>query len=502
MAACWAECLNRPLIGSTTVAQADIASENLRSVFLSTHGILPLRVEGETAPIVVRVDPLSTDGRESLRYALGGGMHEAIAPRAAILARLAELSAADTDPVDATTGEGGARDIERLRDLASDAPVVQWVNALIDRAVTAGASDIHLEPDETACNVRLRVDGALRAAQSPPEEMRLAAVSRIKLLAGLDISERRLPQDGRTTATVRGRRVDLRIATAPTPLGETIVIRILDPRNALLDLDELGFETDVLAQLRTLLAHPNGIVLVTGPTGAGKTTTLYAALQATISGSRKLMTVEDPVEYALPGVAQIQASHAIGLDFAAALQSILRHDPDVVMVGEIRNRETGEVAVEAALTGHLVLSTLHTNCAAATLTRLREMGLASYLLADSLRGVVAQRLVRRLCPDCAAPATLSRTELSRLGLQDAAGLRRHVGCPACSGEGYRGRVAINELLMVDAQVRELIIAEADETALSAAAVQGGMTSLARDGLRKAARGLTSIEEVLAVCGGI
>jgi general secretion pathway protein E len=402
-------------------------------------------------------------------------------------------------PETAATPEGDAplaEDAERLRDLASEAPVIRLVNQLIGRAVETQASDIHIEPFEDRLRVRFRYDGVLHEANSQPARLAPAITSRIKIMARLDIAERRLPQDGRIRLAVRGQEVDFRVSTIPSLHGETVVMRVLDRTAVAFDYAELGLAAPVVARLRAALDLPNGIVLVTGPTGSGKTTTLYAGLRALNSEARKVVTVEDPIEYQLAGINQIQVKPQIGLTFAALLRSILRQDPDVIMVGEIRDLETAQIAAQAALTGHLVLSTLHTNSAAATITRLRDMGLEDYLLTAVLRGVLAQRLVRKLCLACrrATPAPAELT--ARLGVTTEAPLLWHaVGCPQCRGTGYRGRLAIAEYLHPDAEIERLVFARADQAAIERAAVAAGMTTMRQAGIAAALAGVTTVEEV-------
>ncbi|MEM7060436.1 MAG: GspE/PulE family protein [Pseudomonadota bacterium] len=492
----WSQILQLSYLTSDDLIAATFDENGLRHEFLLFHGVLPLRIDD--AFIAVHADPVAQSARAALVFAFGTAVTFATAPRSAVMARLEQATTETTEQKKPMADFSADGDLEQLRDLASDAPVIKWVNDLFDRAVTAGAADIHIEPSEDALNIRFRVDGSMLADMSPPPALRLAVVSRIKLLAGLDIAEHRRPQDGRCSIPVRGQEIDLRIATAPTRLGETVVIRILDPRRAQLSLNQLGFSEGALARFRQCLSATNGIVLVTGPTGAGKTTTLYAALQDTHTDDRKIMSVEDPIEYAIPEVVQIQASHAIGLNFARVLESILRHNPDVVMVGEIRNKETAEVAIEAALTGHLVLSTLHTNSAVSALTRLREMGLPAYLLAEVIRGVVAQRLVRRLCPDCAPPRLHSPDVGSSNNGEPAQAASS--GCRACSFTGYRGRIAVNEVLTVNEELRQLILDGAGEADLSKAATTGGMVPMAQDGTAKVAAGHADARDVMAAVG--
>ncbi len=400
--------------------------------------------------------------------------------------------------------DGGAdEDIQRLRDLASEAPVIRLVNQLIARAVEARASDVHIEPFENALSVRYRIDGVLRDVESPPSRLRAAITSRIKIMARLNIAERRLPQDGRVKMTVRGREIDLRVSTLPTMHGESVVMRVLDRGAVDLDFATLGFEDRELEVYLEVLANPHGILLVTGPTGSGKTTTLYTSLLRLNDGARKIVTVEDPIEYQLEGVNQVQVKPQIGLTFAHVLRSILRQDPDIIMVGEMRDLETAEIAVQAALTGHLVLSTLHTNDASSAITRLLDMGVESYLLTSTINAVAAQRLVRTLCVDCRSPYEISPELAAQLGLDPAAASApmvayRAVGCPGCNGSGYFGRIGILELLVMTDPIREAILGRAEARELERVAGRSGMRTLYQNGLRKALAGVTSVEEVLRV----
>jgi general secretion pathway protein E len=393
-------------------------------------------------------------------------------------------------------------DLERLKDLASDAPVVRAVNGLIARAAEARASDIHIEPTEEGLRVRFRIDGALHDQPGLPASYKSALISRIKVMAGLNIAERRLPQDGRLRLAVRGHDIDLRVATAPAIHGESAVLRLLDRSNLSLDFDSLGFDEPTRLRFERALNQPHGVVLATGPTGSGKTTTLYAALAVLNAPERKILTIEDPIEYRLAGVNQIQVNPQIGLDFAAGLRSFLRQDPDVMMVGEIRDLETAQIAVQAALTGHTLLSTLHTNSAASAVTRLIDMGVEPFLITTTLNAVLAQRLVRRLCPHCAEPYEPASALLSSLSARsDAPPLQRlfrPVGCPACDQSGYRGRIALIELLTMNEEIAGLVLARAEARQLQRAAVSGGMRPMLEDGLIKAADGRTTLEEVLRV----
>jgi general secretion pathway protein E len=406
--------------------------------------------------------------------------------------------------VEVTGGEeDDSLDVDRLKDLASEAPVIRLVNHLIFRAIEQRASDIHVEPSEDRLRVRYRIDGVLRDVEAPPARLRAAIVSRIKIMARLNIAERRLPQDGRTKIAVRGVPVDLRVATVPTMHGESVVMRLLNRDAVRLDFASLGIGGTNLDSYLHILERPHGIVLVTGPTGSGKTTTLYASLVQLNSPERKILSVEDPIEYELDGINQIQVKPSIGLDFANVLRSLLRHDPDVMMVGEIRDLETAEIAVQAALTGHLVLSTLHTNNAASSITRLLDMGLREFLLTSTVNGAAAQRLVRTLCRNCREAFRPMPELIDRLALHNyCAGkeitLYRPVGCPECGGSGYHGRTSIFEVLAVDDSIRKLVLRHAEANELQRIAVEEGMRTMYDDGMSKALAGETTVEEVLKV----
>jgi general secretion pathway protein E len=372
---------------------------------------------------------------------------------------------------------------------------------LISHAVETRASDIHIDPFEDRLRVRYRYDGALHEMESPSRRVQAAVVSRIKIMAMLDIAERRLPQDGRIKLVVRGHEIDLRVSTIPSLHGESVVLRILDRSTVNLDFAQLGMDRDLRERLGRLLGLPNGIILVTGPTGSGKTTTLYTGLLHLNSSDRNIITVEDPIEYQLPGITQIQVKPQIGLNFASLLRTILRHDPDIIMIGEIRDLETAQIAVQAALTGHLVLSTLHTNSAAATIARLRDMGLEDYLLTATLNGIMAQRLVRRLCMDCkravtASPELIARFELDRFAESGPLILHEPGGCTSCRNTGYAGRLAIAELLAPDERTHRLILARAGHADIHNAACASGMRSMYENGLRQVIAGTTSLSEIL------
>ncbi|MGQ0557997.1 MAG: GspE/PulE family protein [Sphingosinicella sp.] len=384
-----------------------------------------------------------------------------------------------------------------LLDTSDDAPAIRLINGLIADAVRNNVSDIHVEPFETGLVVRMRIDGVLREVLRMPAHVAPVVVSRIKVMARLDIAERRVPQDGRIGLTLGGKLIDVRVSTLPSRAGERVVLRILDKENAAIGLDNLGMSGAARVIYLDALAEPNGIVLVTGPTGSGKTTTLYAGLKLLNDGSRNILTVEDPIEYAIDGVGQTQINPQVGLSFAAGLRAILRQDPEIVMVGEIRDRETAEVAVQAALTGHLVLSTVHTNDAIGAITRLRDMKVEPFLIASTLRAVLAQRLVRRLCPECRVPATAAPSLVGLLGLDKSAQIYEPRGCPACGGAGYRGRIGLFEAVRIDDPIRKLINEAADEAAIAARAFRAAPT-LAQAVRALVLEGVTSPEEAVRV----
>ena len=405
---------------------------------------------------------------------------------------------------DRFSGQSDDEFIEHLKDLASEAPVIRLVNQIIHRAVDMAASDIHIEPFDDGLQLRYRVDGVLQDQPDPPSaNLAPAIASRIKLLSGMNIAERRLPQDGRIMTRVKGHELDLRVSTIPTVHGESIVMRVLDRESIRLSLPDMGFSADTLARYQTLLARPHGVLLVTGPTGSGKTTTLYASLASLDSERLKIITVEDPVEYQLQGVNQIQVQAQIELTFARALRSILRQDPDIIMIGEMRDTETAQIGVQSALTGHLVLSTLHTNTAAGAITRLEDMGVERYLITSSVNGVLAQRLVRTLCSSCKEEVELTDVAIrqhnfGRFLSEGQRTIYQATGCDHCGHTGYIGRTAIHELFLLDDDMHKAIMAGADATILHNTARRQGMITLYEDGLRKVVRGETSIEEVMRV----
>ena len=394
-------------------------------------------------------------------------------------------------------------DVEQLKELASEAPVIKMVNHLIHQAVESGASDIHIEPFEGVLKIRYRIDGLLREVDAPPIRSTAAVISRIKIMANLNIAERRLAQDGRFKVRVRGKEIDLRVSTVPTMYGESVVMRLLHRDNVALNFNALGFSPELEDKMVDILAQPHGILLVTGPTGSGKSTTLYAALKHLNTAERKILTVEDPVEYNIEGVNQMQVKPQIGLTFATALRSIVRQDPDIIMIGEMRDKETAAIAVQSALTGHLVLSTLHTNDAAGSITRLLDMDVEDYLLTSTVNAVLAQRLVRTLCHHCREAYTPMDEVVKRWSLQRYAGdepvtLYRAVGCEHCGHSGYHGRNAIVELLVMTDAIKQMVLQHNDAGEIARVAKEDGMYTMLDDGLRKAVTGETTIEEVRRV----
>jgi general secretion pathway protein E len=394
-----------------------------------------------------------------------------------------------------------ATEFEKPKDilgLTEEAPIIRLLNALLQEAVKERASDIHIEPYEKELEVRIRVDGMLHRALSPPKIIQDALISRVKIMSNLDIAEKRLPQDGKIRLLIGGKDIDVRVSVIPTIHGERAVLRLLDRRQGLIGLWEVGLDKEEERLLEELLLRPNGILLVTGPTGSGKTTTLYAAINRIHSEDKNIITVEDPVEYQLKGIGQIQVNPKVGLTFASGLRSILRQDPDVIMVGEIRDMETAEIAIQASLTGHLVLSTLHTNDAPSAVIRLIDMGVEPFLVSSSVAGILAQRLVRVICPLCKESYMPSSTELSYFNEPLPAGLWRGRGCEKCKGSGYTGRTGIFELLVPDNAMRQMIAEKADAQGIREAAAKKGMRPLRADGLDKASAGITTLEEVLRV----
>ena len=508
LAVALAQLVSAPLVSPADYPDEPLFVDRLRPKFLRKVHALPIADGGERA-VLAMVDPLDVFTRDAVAAALSRPVTVAVAVPIELEAALDRLY---SEPVESGEGESlldavvtdaepTEEDAERLKDLASEAPVIRLVNQMIARAVETHASDVHLEPLPDRLRVRYRYDGVLHEVEPPSARLQAAVISRIKIMARLDIAERRLPQDGRIKLTVRGHEIDFRVSTMPALYGEKVVLRVLDRTAVDFDYEKLGLPEDVRSGLERAFELPNGMVLVTGPTGSGKTTTLYTGLTKLNTVERNVVTVEDPIEYQLTGINQIQVKPQIGLNFATLLRSILRQDPDVIMIGEIRDLETVQIAVQAALTGHLVLSTVHTNSAAATMTRLRDMGLEDYLMTATLKAVLAQRLVRRLCRHCRMSEQAPEPLRERFGLDRLAGNRpitlyRPRGCPECRGTGFRGRRAIAELLIPNRTTDRLIFEGADDTMIERAAVEAGMRPIFDSGLLAVLEGDTTVEEVV------
>lgn len=477
------------------------------SEFALRHNLLPIRQADHTLTVAM-ADPLDIQSIDDLRLLTGFSVVPMLASPTEIRRAAEQLymqqMLEDVHAVDQGAGEEDSIDVADLQKMAREELVIQMVNLMINQAIQDRASDIHIEPFEKELRVRYRVDGVLHEVNAPPKRLHAAVISRIKILSDMNIAERRLPQDGRMRIRSAGRQIDLRVSTVPTLYGEAAVMRVLDKQTAMLGLQELGMVGDTFHRFRSLITEPHGIILVTGPTGSGKTTTLYAALNEIYSPEKKIITIEDPVEYQLNGINQIQVHPQINLTFANGLRHIVRQDPDIIMVGEIRDTETVEIAIHAALTGHLVFSTLHTNDAAGAISRLLDMGAEPYLVASSLIGSIAQRLVRVICPRCKTPITESPVEMNQVGISpemlNGGSVYTGAGCHECRGVGFRGRSGLFEMLTVDDTVRQMIVNRAPSSDIRhhAQRVQG-MRTLLQDGRRRVLAGDTTVKEVLRVC---
>ena len=499
-----------PLVDATGYPEFPILEERVSARFLREARALPVR-EDEKELGLAMADPTDAYTIGAFEMVTGRAVRPMVAIPTELDAALERLYGAGKSAVGQLIGDVETRtdeltfdaDVQQLKDLASEAPVIRLVSLLITNALEMRASDIHIEPFESRLTVRYRIDGVLHEVESPPKRLSAAVISRIKIMANLDIAERRLPQDGRIRLRVQGKEIDLRVSTLPTMHGESVVMRILDKGHVALDFRKLGFEDDTLKVFLDVLLQPHGILLVTGPTGSGKTTTLYTALDRLNQPDVKILTVEDPVEYQMSGINQIQVKPQIDLTFANALRSIVRQDPDVIMIGEIRDLETAQIAVQSALTGHLVLSTVHTNDAPSTMNRLLDMGVEDYLLTSTIVGILAQRLVRTLCPHCkeaytALPELVEEINLRRFSNERDITLWHARGCNQCANTGYVGRISILEMLPMTDTLRSLVMKHATATDLRAEAIREGMLTMYEDGLRKALKGVTTFEEVLRV----
>ena len=478
--------------------------EGISLRFMRQFRFLPIRAEDSTVTLAM-ADPLDSETVAAVRLFTKGNVQPLLCSEQDVLEGIERYypeTETEANLLPATDGAQAAEDIEHLRDMASEAPVIRLVNNLIARAVERRASDIHLEPLEKEFRARYRMDGVLHPVEAPPRNLQAAVISRIKLMAKLNIAEHRLPQDGRIQLKILGRDVDLRVATLPTLHGESVVMRLLDrSEGGRYEMTRLGFPQTMLERMEHFAVLSYGMFLVTGPTGSGKSTTLYSVLKGINTEDRKIITIEDPVEYQMDGINQIQVNPQIGLTFAAGLRHIVRQDPDVIMVGEIRDRETAEIAIRAALTGHLVFSTLHTNDAPSAITRLTDMGIENFLLTSSLVAVLAQRLVRVICPECKQPERVSGAWLRSVGFdapQTEYTTFRGAGCEVCSHTGFRGRIGLFEMMELDDELRKLVLANADSSTLARAARARGMRYLLEDGQQKVFAGITTPEEILRV----
>ncbi len=506
------EYLGIPFVSLIDFPPQAIMLENLSEKFMRQYKFAPLSLDDNVLTIALN-DPYDVFAPDAVKMATGYEVVINLAREEEILDVVGRLFNTDTTSMGRIIEDIGKDDVEdlaiddegdvdHLKDLASEAPVIRLVNLLITRAIELRASDIHLEPFEGDFKVRYRVDGVLHDEEAPPKRLQAAVISRIKIMAKLNIAERRLPQDGRIKLRVLGKEIDFRVSTLPTMFGESVVLRILDRETVVLDLEKLGFPDYDLTKFRDLINRPYGIILVTGPTGSGKTTTLYAGLSEINSPEKKIITVEDPIEYQLGGVNQVQVKSGIGLSFANILRSILRQDPDIIMIGEIRDAETAEIAIHSALTGHLVFSTLHTNDAAGAVTRLLEMGMENYLISSSLIGIMAQRLVRVICPECKEPYTPEVGVMEELGISHDEVKKLDIfkgrGCKNCANTGFRGRKGIYELLMMNDDIRELILDKTPSNVIKEKGRSQGMKTLREAGWQKVKAGVSTVSEVVRV----
>ena len=484
-----------------------LAVASLSPTICRRHTVLPIGYDAEGRLVLAMADPGNVFAIDDVRQMTGREAKPIVATREDLLGAIDRYCRADADLDDITasmdSGDTDADDLTKVREIVEDAPIVKYVNMIVNQAIQDRASDIHVEPGEDSLRIRYRIDGVLHEIMRSPRAIASGVVSRLKIMSDIDIAERRKPQDGRMSINANGKKIDLRVATLPTVWGEKVVMRILDNSNTRLALTDLGFSDANYSRFETSFTKPYGMILVTGPTGSGKSTTLYATLNVVSKPEINVITVEDPVEYRLPGINQVQVNPKAGLTFSAALRSILRSDPDVVLLGEIRDHETAQISIEAALTGHLVLSTLHTNDAPSAIVRLTEMDVEPFLVGSALDSVLAQRLARRLCRKCSEAYRPERSELDavRFGLspdEDVPELRRPVGCSACSGTGYKGRLALHEVMLVSEEIERLTVTRASATEIGRVAREQGMRTLRQDGMAKVRAGVTTVDEILRV----
>ncbi len=485
------------------------ALERMGRELADRYNVLPLQIDGQQM-LAVAADPLDTDMMDELSRILGLSLSFRLAPpddiRAAIKRAYGDDGVPQSDMMKEIFGGAGTSNVNipgnnEKNASAEDAPIIKYVNLLITEAIRRRASDIHMEPLEKRFRVRYRIDGVLQEVENPPKRLQASIIARLKLMAEVSLAEKRIPQDGRIQIQVSGKDVDLRVSVLPTVYGESIVMRILDKEGLRLGLPELGFFSDDQATFQKIITGADGIFLVTGPTGSGKSTTLYSALNYINQPDRKIITVEDPVEYQMPGINQVQVRREVGMTFSAALRSMLRQAPNIIMIGEIRDLETAEIAVNASLTGHMVFSTLHTNDAPSAVSRLVDLGVKPFLVSASLRGVLAQRLVRRICPDCTEPYNPTEKELISIGMTvgdlSSANFQKGRGCSKCHNTGYRGRRGVFEIFMVNEEIQEMIYRNVSLVDLRRKVRELGMRTMREDGIRKIAAGITSVEEVLS-----
>jgi general secretion pathway protein E len=500
-----------PYIPSLDIKEIDpTLIEKVPISFARRHELLPFKKAGNLVQVATS-NPLNLSALDDLRLLLGAPLQIVAVPSRVIINSINQVYERTTDSAEQAISDLSGESLttlaeemaepEDLLDASDEAPMIRLVNSILFQAVQQRASDIHFEPFEREVAIRYRIDGVLYNVLSPPKRLQSALLSRIKIMAGMNIAEKRLPQDGRIGLKMGGREIDIRVSDVPTAHGERLVLRLLDKTSLLLNLEDIGLSAEGLSIIHQLIQMAHGIVLVTGPTGSGKTTTLYSGLNRINSSDKNIITIEDPIEYQLKGIGQIQVNPKINLTFASGLRSILRQDPDIIMVGEIRDTETAEIAIHASLTGHLVLSTLHTNDSAGAITRLLDMGIEPFLVSSSVIAIVAQRLVRLICSECRISYHPTAEELHKLGMKKNGPdilFHRGKGCPHCMNTGYRGRSGIYEILMLDDEVRNMILSKMDSGRIKAKAVSKGMVTLREDGARRVTAGATTTEEVLRV----
>lgn len=507
--------LNIPYLTTKDFPESGVPLEDLNISFnyLLEHKCLPIKLDNDLLTLAM-ADPLDFYTIDNLKLTLGIKIEVFLSIENDIVETIESWYGRRGSAMERIVGDMGeeeyellsssdSEDVEHLKDMASEAPVIKLVNLIVGKAVEIEASDIHIEPFENDLKVRYRIDGVLHDMEAPPEKLQNAIISRIKIMARINIAERRLPQDGRIKLRLRGKEIDIRVSTIPTIYGESIVLRILDRENVFLYFNKLGFPKNCLKHFERTINQPYGMLLVTGPTGSGKTTTLYSALNQLNSSEKKIVTIEDPIEYQLKGVNQIHVKPQIGLTFANGLRSIVRQDPDIIMVGEIRDAETADIAIQAALTGHMVFSTVHTNDAAGAISRLSDMGIENYLMASALLGVLAQRLIRKICPHCKELIKLSNQTLDKFGPEFEHILQSHEtfegkGCENCNQTGYRGRIGIYELLLVQEEIHNMILEKTSSISIKDKARSLGMATLREDGWEKVKAGITTVSELYRV----